>query len=224
MKLKMFSTMEAQVEHVTRVTSPDPALVTTLTTAAKGAAEEMAQSGIANLSSWLRGQFQNVKPSDVPGRLENLYTPYFSSSDRNQPAFPAVWTGALQRLLSEEQRKLWKAETDVREKWRQEALSVVVITELEKRLVMNDEQRTKLTAKLSDVIKDYEPDFNSYFSFGWHLQGYYSLIPVAMLSEKEMAEYFDKKQIEVLKERALTNASQYAEMIRNNHNSRIRRQ
>ena len=45
-----------------------------------------------------------------------------------------------------------------------------------------------------------------------------------MLTEKEMAEHFDKKQIELLKDKSLGNTYQYAEMIRNNHNSRIRRQ
>lgn len=222
MKLKMFSSMEALVEHISRVTVPSPETVGVLTTAAKGAAEEMAQNGINNLASWLRNQFQSVKPSDVPGRLENLYNPYFGN-DRNQMVPPALWNTTVQRLLNEEQRKQWKAEMDAREQWRREGLASIVVTEVEKRLVLPEEQRTKLRKKVDSVIQEYEQDFSNYFSFGWHLQGYYTLIPIAMFSDKEMEEHFDKKQIDTLKEKSLANALQYAEMIRQNHNSRLRR-
>ena len=221
MKLKMLSTMEAQLEHIRRVTNPAPETVLVLTTAAKGAAEEMAMGSINNLSSWLRGQFQTVKPADVPERLKNLYNPYFN--ERNQAPPPRLWTSAIERLLTEEQRKLWKIEMETREQWRREGLSAIVITEVEKRIVLREEQRAKLRTKVEAVIAEYEPDFNNYFSMGWHLQGYYSLIPIAMLSDKEMEEHFEKKQIEMLKDKTLGNSLQYVEMIRQNHNSRIKR-
>ena len=219
MKLKMLSIMEAQVEHIGRVTSPAPDKVKVLTTAAKGAAEEMAQANINNLSSWVRGQFQSVKPADTVARFQNLQNPWFS--DRNQPPLPpALWTAAVERLLDESQRQSWKTEMTAREKWRREGLAAVVVTDLEKRLVMSDEQRTKLAKKVDTVIEDYEPDFTNSFSVGWHLQGYYSLIPIAMFTEKEMAEHFDKKQLETMKDKMLANAMQYAESIRQQHKSR----
>ena len=62
-----------------------------------------------------------------------------------------------------------------------------------------------------------------FFSFGWQLQGYYSMIPLAMLTEKEKDEVFDKKQLETVKEKCLVNASQYADMIRQQHKNRVRR-
>jgi hypothetical protein len=222
MKLKMLSLMEAQVEHIGRVTSPAPATVLVLTTAAKGAAEEMAMGSINNLSGWVRGQFQNVKPADVPERLKNLYNPYFS--ERNQPAPPQFWNAAVERLLNEEQRKSWKKEMEVREQWRREGLAAMVVTDLEKRIAMPEEQRAKLLRKVDEVITQYEPDFASYFSVGWHLQGYYSLIPIAMFTEKEMEEHFDKKQLETVKDKMLGNALQYAEMIRQQHKSRTGRE
>jgi hypothetical protein len=222
MKLKMLSLMEAQVEHIGRVTSPAPATVLVLTTAAKGAAEEMAMGSINNLSGWVRGQFQNVKPADVPERLKNLYNPYFS--ERNQPAPPQFWNAAVERLLNEEQRKSWKKEMEVREQWRREGLAAMVVTDLEKRIAMPEEQRTKLLKKVDEILTQYEPDFANYFSFGWHLQGYYSLIPIAMFTDREMEEHFDKKQRETVKDKMLGNALQYAEMIRQNHKSRTGRE
>ncbi len=222
MKLKMLSLMEARVEHIGRVSNPSPETVQVLTTAAKGAAEEMARNNINNLSGWVRGQFQTVKPADVPERLKNLYNPYFS--ERNQPEPPPLWTAAVERLLDEGQRSLWKAEMDLREQWRREGLTAAVVTDLEKRIAMTEEQRTKLARKVEEVITQYEPDFANYFSFGWHLQGYYSLIPIAMFTDKEMEEHFDKQQRETVKDKMLGNAMQYAEMIRQNHKSRTGRE
>ena len=218
MKLKVLSQMEAQVEQIRRVVNPSPDIVAVLTTAAKGAAEEMAANSITNLSSWVRGQFQNMKPSDVPARLQNLYNPYFS--ERNQTPVPRLWTTTVERLLNEAQRSAWKGELDTREAWRRKGLSAMVLTDLEKRIILKPEQREKLHVKITQVIEQYEPDFANYFSFGWHLQGYYAMIPIAMLSDKEMEEHFDKKQIETVKEKCLQNASQYAEMIRRQHKSR----
>jgi len=222
MKLKMLSLMEAQVEHIGRVAGPSPETVQVLTTAAKGAAEEMALGNINNLSGWVRAQFQNLKPADVPERLKNLYNPY--SSERHQPAPPPLWTTAVERLLDEAQRKAWKEAMDIREQWRREGLTAVVLTEIEKRLAMPEEQRLKLARKVDDVITQYEPDFANYFSQGWHLQGYYSLIPIAMFTDKEMEEHFDAKQREALQDKLLGNSMQYAEMIRQNHKSRTGRE
>ena len=218
MKLKMLSQMEAQVEQIRRVVNPAPETVAILTTAAKGAAEEMAAGSINNLSSWVRQQFQNVKPSEVPGRLQNLQNPYFP--ERTQLPPPKLWTAAVDRLLTSEQRALWKTELDAREAWRRKGLSAMVISDLEKRLILKPEQREKLHKKVAQVVADYEPDFTNYFSLGWHLQGYYAMIPIAMFTDKEMEEHFDKKQIETVKEKCLQNATQYAEMIRQQHKSR----
>jgi hypothetical protein len=85
---------------------------------------------------------------------------------------------------------------------------------------LKPEKRDALHKKLSEVIADYEPEFANYFSGSWHLQGYYSLVPLAILTEKEMEEFFDKKEIETVKEKCLGNALQYAEMLRRNHKSR----
>ena len=49
------------------------------------------------------------------------------------------------------------------------------------------------------------------------------MIPLAMLTEKEKDEVFDKKQLETVKEKCLVNASQYADMIRQQHKNRVRR-
>ena len=218
MKKTVQGVMEAEVANIVRVANPAPEAVTVLHTAAKGAAEELTLNSVTNLESWVRGQFQNVKPEDVPARLQNLYNPYFS--ERQAQAEPEIWTASVERLLTEPQREAWKKELDSRAAWRRKGLSAMVMTELEKRLILSPEKRAPLHEKIAAVIAEFEPDFANYFSFGWHLQGYYAMIPLAMLSEKEMEEYFDKKQLETVKEKCLGNSVQYVEMIRRNHDSR----
>lgn len=221
MKQRMQSIMESRVENIQRVASPSPETVAVLTTAAKGAAEEMAQGSIGNLTGWVRGQFQNVKPADVPARLQNLYNPYFN--DRQAPVEPELWTASVERSLSDPQREAWKAECASRELWRMRGLTSMVMTELEKRMTLKPEQREALQKKMAAVIDDYDADFANFFSYGWHLQGYYSMIPLAMLEEKELLEFFDKKEIDTLKEKCLGNSLQYVDMIRRNHKSRAKK-
>jgi hypothetical protein len=198
MEQKMQSIMEAQVENIVRVANPPAEAVAVLNTAAKGAAEQMAENSIGNLANWVRNQFQNVKPADVPARLQNLSNPYFD--ERQRPQEPRVWSAAVQRHLTEQQREAWKSECASRDAWRLRALTAMVVTELEKRLPLKPEQREKLQRKLTAVITDYEPDFSMYFSLWWYLQGYYTLVPLAMFSDKELEECFDKKQLENVKE------------------------
>jgi len=218
MKLKMQAMMESQVENISRVSSPGPEAVTVLRTAAKGAAEEMAMGSINNLTSWVRSQFQSLKPADVPARLQSLNFPYFG--ERQASAEPKLWTAAVERLLTGPQREAWKVECAAREAWRLRGISAMVLTELEKRVPLKPEQREALHKKLSAVISDYEPDFANFFSSAWHLQGYYALVPLAIMEDKEMEEFFDKKEWETVKEKCLGNALQYADMLRRNHKSR----
>lgn len=218
MKQSMQSMMEARLENIVRTVNPSPEGVALLRTASKGAAEEMAFSSVNNLESWVRGQFQNLKPADVPARLQNLYNPYFS--ERQTLPDPVLWTRTVDRALTEAQRETWKRETDSRDAWRRKGLAAMVVTELEKRLYLPPEKRAALEQKVESVITEYEPDFANYFSFGWHLQGYYSMIPVAMFTEEEMTAHFDKKQLETVKDKCLGHSTQYVEMIRRNHESR----
>ena len=114
-------------------------------------------------------------------------------------------------------------ECDARDALRLTGLTAMVVTETEKRISLTNGQREKLQKKMDEVIREFDQDFSNFFSYGWHLQGYYSMIPLAMLTDKEMEEVFDKGQAETVKEKCLGNAMQYAEMIRRNHDSRAGR-
>ncbi len=218
MKRRMFSIMESRVDVVIRAAPLPQESVAQLNTAAKGAAEQMSQVNISNLTSWVRGQCQNAKPADVISRLQNLYNPY--SIDRQQQADVPVWTSTVERLLSGPQREALKKDVEERDAWRGRAIAEMTLTEIEKRISLKQAQVEPLRKKIQETVLEYETEFTNYFSTGWYLQGYYSMIPAAMITEKEWESLLEKKQAETVREKCLGHTTQYVEMIRRNHDSR----
>lgn len=220
-KQMMTTVMESRVEDVIRVTNPSEEGRALLRVAARGAAARMAESAGMNLQSWVRGQFNGVKPADVPKRLAGLSNPYFS--DRSEKQENPIWTAAIDRALTAEQLALWNAEQKKREAWRVQALSRLTVSEVDQRVGLSLAQREALQPAIEKIVTDYEEDFSSFFSTNWYLQTYYSTIPLAGIKEEELKKLFPGKEMDDLSTRCLANVSQYWEMIENQHKQRAKR-
>ena len=210
--------MDARVDDIARVVSLSPETVTLLRTAGKGAAMQTTKDPVNNLDQYVVQQMKGVKPGDIPARLKALSMPRFQEARKQVQ--PRIWTAALQRLLTAPQLELWKQEGKAREDWQQRATSALVVTEVEKYLVLLPEKRELLLQKVDAVINTYETEISNFFSPGWQFQSYYNTIPLALLAEKEMAEVFNPKQLETVRTRSLGRVSQYADMIRQQHGQR----
>ena len=215
---RAFSRMEARVDDIARVVSLSPETVALLRTAGKGAAMQTTKDTVNNLDQYVVKQMKGVKPGDIPARLKALSMPRFQESRKQVQ--PRIWTAALQRLLTAPQLELWKQEGKAREDWQQRATSALVVTEVEKYLVLPSEKRELLLQKVDAVINTYEAEISNFFSPGWQFQSYYNTIPLALLAEKEMAEVFNPKQLETVRTRSLGRVTQYADMIRQQHGQR----
>lgn len=215
---RAFSRMEARVDDIARVVSLSPETVALLRTAGKGAAMQTTKDTVNNLDQYVVQQMKGVKPGDIPARLKALSMPRFQESRKQVE--PRIWTAALQRLLTAPQLELWKQEGKAREDWQQRATSALVVTEVEKYLVLPSEKRELLLQKVDAVINTYEAEISNFFSPGWQFQSYYNTIPLALLAEKEMAEVFNPKQLETVRTRSLGRVTQYADMIRQQHGQR----
>ena len=130
--------------------------------------------------------------------------------------------GRVDQSLDENQKKVWQAAADERAKWLQIGVSSFIVSELEKNLPLKQEQIDKLREKISAIIIDYQSDIENYFSTGWHVQGYYNMIPVALIPEKEMAEMFSKPELDIIKD-SMANANNYVESLRQQHDQRVKR-
>ncbi|MDB6070054.1 MAG: hypothetical protein JWL81_1225 [Verrucomicrobiales bacterium] len=222
LRQKTLTLMEAKLEQIVRVTTLDEAKATVLKTAAKGAAEQLSKAGVVSMDQYIRNQLRSVKPADVPARLKSISVP--NNIERRVPEDPKIWTAAVKRLLTEEQNKLWDAESEARREFRLRGLAGLVATEVGKHVFLTPEKDELLRRKMVKVIDEYEDDISNFLSYGWYLQSYYGPVPVALLTDKEMKQIFTAKQIETVKTRGLGNAVQYAEIIKQRHKSRKKTQ
>ncbi|MDB6135211.1 MAG: hypothetical protein JWM59_3454 [Verrucomicrobiales bacterium] len=210
---KYFSRMEGKVENLARVTALPPETTAKLRTAGKGAAEQLAQNAVGNMEQNLMNQVRGVKPAELPGRLAkiSLFNGY---QERGPQAEPPLWEAALKRLLTKSQREIWQHECRAGQAWRRRALSAFVSSGVEQHVRLSPEKSALLLEKLEGVLQKYESDINNMISPGWQYQSFYSAIPVALLTEKEMAGIFTPKQLETVRTRCLGQVEQFATMIR----------
>lgn len=213
--------MEASAEMVIAATKPPLPVEVRIRTAAKGAAEEKAQEAISMMEQQVFSQLRNVKPADVPKRLQSLS--FSSGYSRQNESEPALWTSCLKRLLTESQQAAWNHEQKERAGWLRSAISAVLVTDLTKSLTLSPEKSEALRKKLDELIGKYGEDITSIFSRRWYLQSYYGPIPLAILTEKELAEFFTAPQLQTLRGGAFGRAGQYAEMIKQRHKQRTKK-
>jgi hypothetical protein len=219
-KQRVVDGMEARIESLQRVAKPDEKAVSILRTAAKGSAEQVSQGTIRNIETHIRSQFAGLTPEQAGQRLGNLYNPF--TNDRTLLSDAPLWTATVDRVLTPEQREAWKKETEARDQWRYRSLAEMCLTEAEKRIIVKPENLEPARVKLVEMLAKYETDINNYFSFGWHLQGYYTCIPMALLEDADLEKLFGKEQMDTITNKLLSNARRYADSIRQQHKSRIR--
>jgi hypothetical protein len=163
---------------------------------------------------------QNIPAEQLPARLAEFSMPNFGR--RPKEPDPPMWVTAVDQSLNEDQKKVWQAAADERAKWQQIGVSSFIVSELEKNLPLKQEQIDKLREKVSAIIIDYQSDIENYFSTGWHLQGYYNMVPVALIPEKEMAEMFSKPELDIIND-SMASANNYVESLRKQHDQRVKR-
>ncbi|RYD32653.1 MAG: hypothetical protein EOP86_15215 [Verrucomicrobiaceae bacterium] len=212
-KEKYFSRIQGKVENLARATALPPETTARLRTAGKGAAEQLAQNAVGNMEQNLMNQVRGVKPAELPDRLAkiSLFNGY---RERIPQADPPLWEAALKRLLTKSQREIWQRECRAGQAWRRRALSAFVASGVERHVTLSPEKSALLLEKLEGVLQKYESDINNMMSPGWQYQSFYSAIPVALLTEKDMAGIFTPKQLETVRTRCLGQAEQFATMIR----------
>jgi hypothetical protein len=215
-----FSRMVAKVDNISRVASLAPEVTSRLLTAAKGSAERMARGAIVNLDQSVHQQLHGVKPADLPARLKSLSLE--SGQGRVEQPLPELWKTAVEQALTAPQQEAWKAECDAAEDWQVRSISAVVSTGITRTVRLKADKEALLREKIGEKVRTYGPEINNYLSQGWFLSGYYDTVPVAMLSDAEMAAVFTAKEIEAVRTRCLSRSQQYAEIIKQQHQSRVR--
>ena len=217
-KKSSFLIMEAKMDNIARSSDLSEKEIARLRTASKGAAEQLSHHLLTNVESWVNSNFRNCKPEDLPSRIKNMGNRYFSRN-RNI-VVPSIWQSAVRQTLSPEQAKHWKKELLEAQKWAMETQVRAVMTDLEKRISLEEDKRKALSAKVEEMIRKYSQDFRQMFSHQWYMQGYYSATPIALIPEKELKEILDEKEVKVIRERCLGYALQYVGNIKQYYKNR----
>ncbi|MGI9240521.1 MAG: hypothetical protein ACR2RV_06950, partial [Verrucomicrobiales bacterium] len=210
--------MDALAAGVVRVGDLEPEKVALIRTAAKGAAQALAVNDIKNFESWARQNVGNVAPADLPARLKGSSMPRFSNPSK--VVDPPIFASTIDRVLSADQKKRWGEECEARVRWGQDSKVAILMTEVDKFVLLEPEKRQLLEQMLGPVLNDYQQELDNMFSYQWHIQGYYNLIPLMLLDEEELASVLDKEQLRVIRSRNAGHFDGMIKSLKNNHKSR----
>jgi hypothetical protein len=126
----------------------------------------------------------------VQARLESLERYNFQQRLYPAPETQAIWTDALKANLDADQTAAAKKSAGERETFRNESISAFVVAMLDQAHHLTTAQQAKLTTAVTGVVKEYEPDIQSYFSMNysqaWYFQSYTMFLPVVAIPETEL--------------------------------------
>lgn len=156
---KALRQMEFIIGDVSRVTQLPPERVRMLRIAAKGAVDR-------SLEPWRKAQESRVREQTIGATLETVKDRILTVGEVHVGGTAAqdttLWTEPLRRILTPAELESWnKAQSD-RTSYRAAALSDLLVSEMERRLMLTPEQTQKLEPLLRQAFIDYLPDMGNY--------------------------------------------------------------
>lgn len=151
--------MDLIIGDVARVTGLPPERVRLLRIAAKGAVDRA-------LEPWRKAQESRVREQTIGATLETVKDRLMSVGEVHvggtAPQDTTLWTEPLRRILTPSELESWnKAQSD-RNAYRAAALSDLLVSEMERKLMLTPEQTQKLEPLLRQAFIDYLPDMGNY--------------------------------------------------------------
>jgi len=221
---RLLEMMVVQAEDATRVAALPVETSALLATAARGAVERALVTWKSNTERNLRSNIQGATPASIKQRLASMEGYYYERNDNSTVATQTVWTKTVSSKLNETQRTAWQKEVDARKDYQWRTIASAVLAEFDRRIVLTSEQWSKLEPLLTKLVKDYSVEIESYFSNStpWYLQTYSTLLPVAGLPEQELKAILSKPQWDRWSGEDLTNAMNYWQNIKQNHDRRVK--
>ena len=209
------SQMETRLELICRLGQVSDETKTKLTTLSKGTVESLAEPASEQLNAYLRRQWVGTDPNRMLRRLTEISLPDYSLErySRGRKSLPSLWTDGLKRILDEEHRASVDAYGQAVTQWRRRASAAIVLTDIEQFTSLSDFSRDSLQARLLHIVEDFEPELDQTFSFGWLSRPDYRCMPLELLGEERLEEFFDEEQIELLRGSCLARTGPFAAQI-----------
>jgi hypothetical protein len=189
-----------KAEDISRVVGLKADAAERLQAAAYGATEQSLMNWKWFTEQQIRSQLQNPTPQDIKQRLEGLQDYFFQRNFGNSNQ-QNVWDQIVQTELTAQQLDVWKKETDARENYRDNAISALALSELDRKAHLTDAQWSKLLQLVSGVLNDHKAGITQFFSgmngTPWYLGGPYVMIPLAGVEDQDMKSILTKDQMNI---------------------------
>ena len=197
---RLFDLNVLKAEDIMRVAGVSAESAARLQAAARGATEEALSGWKWFTEQQVRAQLQEVTPQNIQQRLDGLEDYMFFQRNFGQANRQSLWDDTVKSVLTAPQQEAWKKETDARAAYGDAAIATMVVSNFEAGNEITPDQRTKLEQMVAKVVHDYGQDIDQIFSpnnpVPWYMQGSYSVLPIAGISDDDLKGVLTKQQID----------------------------
>jgi hypothetical protein len=180
-----------KAEDIARVVHLTGDAAERLQTAARGSADAFMTGWNGNAEMMVRSVIGDASPETIKQRLDSIPSYQFQQqmfSFESGPRQHSVWDDTVKAVLTPDQEKAWKQETDARGAYRQKAIAALVVAAFDQSTGLTPDQWAKLEPLVVKFLADYSDEIGNYFRFSqaWFLQSYSVFIPIAGIPEKDL--------------------------------------
>ncbi len=222
--------LTSKAEDASRTAALPPERMRRLRIAARGAADSSFQTWADSVEQNARNALHGGKTTaDVAVQLRNFGS--YNFTPRNvQAGELARWSLTVDAEMTAAQRAAWQVELDARARYLDAAIAKYVVARFDGIVGLTQEQWARFEPLVTRFLADYREDltnFSNGFFFDnmrlpWYLQ-YYSLLPLASLSDKELAASLTKEQADAwMASNDCSNCSSMWQNVRQQHEQRVK--
>jgi hypothetical protein len=161
--------------------------------AAKGAVNETLTGWRSAQENQVRQLTQGGGDEDIAARLNGVGEIQLGNEI---PYNKQIWATTLTQTLSPAEQQAWQALEAERSAYRQKAVSMLLLTELERKLGLNEAQLDKLEPLLQQAFTDYLPDMSNYMDRGSGMDIRMLLLLLNGVPEQEQKSILTKEQLD----------------------------
>jgi hypothetical protein len=194
-----------KAEEIERIDHLPPEIADRLKTAARGEAEGYLVVWNEYADKFLRDNLNDVSPDDVHAQLDNFQPYQFVNIGYNVRQTLAnganqqksLWDKTVKALLTKDQIKAWKQETDARTDYRRAAVAAYVVSSFDQFYAMTADQWTKLQSLVDKVIAEYGTDLQldqDLSANGGFLSNNMVMVPIAGIPDGDLKALLSDEQ------------------------------
>lgn len=197
---KVFAEKLLKAEDAARILHLPPDSAQRLETAACGAADAFMTGWSDSAEQTVRANLGTISADTIEQRLQCIQGYQLEQAEANATTGTpqdTVWDHTVKNLLSQDQMRAWKAETDARERYENDAIGGWITVSFAQRFALSPDQAARLKPMVMKVIEKDSAPFANYFqdSTPWYLQTYSIFLPLIGIDDHKLSSILTEDQI-----------------------------